>query len=747
MSSRGNYLKLLNHVFYSGILKPYKNLFSHAWEWDLNLRKALIKIARSCNIPPPGTQLYNQVIDSFAGVQRATKHEYIVHRDSGDLTIIDTGYDYAQLYYSDLYHFELLFSSNIVSTLTIQLIRSIPFEDRVSAQQAFISAIESELHAHKFTVDRENYNFYAIFQDPTMCINRHFPVDVTSQQYIQRRIFRWIEWCTSSNKVFYPKMSSKYAANTITERNFLGYNLQKDDRVQEYVEHASSRAFTFIEIEKYHFTTGLKLRGEEEMRYKWFFNDNKPRPYYAMGPTSFHRTTLSRQIFLNLCDQFENTHRINKLTVDELAIRPGDELYLYDFTAFTSSFYVVQCFLRDLVQFLKDYKDPSTQDAPMVTIMEAGLVSRIYLADLVNDLYLAHKDVLFKWKTPSGLETTCTAYASGLLGVFSNIVVSTLVHGIFLNILTGGSARNRCAGDDALLVGKTYQFPSWIEALLTIGSFELSKTFTTQPKYYTSGEEDGEIIENTERLVYLKRPLLYDGTLVEKWDLMPCYSFSDIFLPPHYTNQKKKPLERLSSIMTGIRRLLLFLMDISTEDISEFEYEVIRALLQLPYTISSAAHLPSCPIQGNVRHPSGVWIFDIRPYLEDKASFRLSPFHTVLLNQNLLVRFPMAIDLSVPTSASLAVGSEFESNMTAPLAYCVKLGLISKDKLLMDYFSNGTIADIEYITMMMMRDKSKLVYKFTIKEELTSDLRILIRDSEYNRFDSRNNIRAYYDDI
>jgi len=742
---------LLSHIFYLGEHTAYKHLFSFAPTWTLSLRKALIKILRSCHIPPEGSQLYNMTVDHFAGpVRLSPKGEWSI-----DLLMTQQEpRDFSLLFYSDLKLIEPLINSNIISPLLIQIIRSAPCTNQTEISHEYTKAIESELHAHRFRVDRENYDFFGILLDPTLSISHAFPVDVTMQTLLKNRINEWLMWCARSNRTFFPKASGKTSSNNILDDTFFGHYARYETPLEmEMLSKANNRDFSFRTIERfrYRYEGSRPLQAREEMRRKWSFKDNKPRPYYAMGATSFIRTNLSRQIILNLCDRLPGTHRTNKLVVDDLILRPGDDLFLYDYTAFTSSFYVVQCFLRDLEQYVRDFINPETSEHIQLEVVQDGKVEVVAMHDLIHDLYLAHHNVYFTWKASPDLTINTIAHSSGLLGVFSNIVLSTFVHGIFLLLLTGGEYRNKCAGDDALTIGKTYQFPSWTDSLQTLASFELSKAFQSI-KYTREREdgEDGELEEVYERMVYLKRPLLYDGVLIEKWELMPMYSFSDFYIPPQYTDKLSSPLDRMNSIMSGIRRLLLFLYNhIDVEDLTQLEIHFIQLILALPYDYGfpQRCHLPSISKRGQIL-PNGLWIFNIKPYANPE-NFKQNPYQLFLADRPMKLQLPVHRIQRLQSSQLLSIGQSFSCNITPALSYLSKIGVISKAKVKLEYISKGDALDTQYIMTNILGNKHELVYEFTVLEHINTDLEKLVRDQNEINIDlgPDTNVKFFNDEI
>jgi hypothetical protein len=191
---------------------------------------------------------------------------------------------------------------------------------------------------------------------------------------------------------------------------------------------------------------GNKLQGETELRLAWKWNDLKPRVYYARGPSQYYASRYIQEIFNQLIDSLPITNRFMRFFHSGIRLDQDDNLYIYDYSSFTSSLEEVKCFLRELA---------ATCSGQMVQVLDT------YHGILVVDLGKVIEDFLEECndfpafdinRFPEEIvnDDPIRRNSTGMLGVPGNITSSTLVHGIHLAIILESLIKGKCVGDDAI---------------------------------------------------------------------------------------------------------------------------------------------------------------------------------------------------------------------------------------------------------------------------------------------------------
>jgi len=260
-----------------------------------------------------------------------------------------------------------------------------------------------------------------------------------------------------STSLFYPYMSKKTMGREAKE-NFDGVPClwRSTD-----LEGDGISANTMLRL--YHHE-GIKIIGTTELRSAWKYNLLTPRIYYAMGPTDFWASCYIQPIFNIILDSFPAVHRRERFYHESIDFA-NMVAFIYDYSSFTSNLSSLYQFLIHLADFYQDV---------MITIVDVSYGPMdVSLADLlveyanvtskcpVVDLHRFVVDAL-------GNPTDFTHH-TGMLGVPGNISASTLLHGLFLMIITSPGFC-KCVGDDAIgayisLTSELYQHLSSLAPL------------------------------------------------------------------------------------------------------------------------------------------------------------------------------------------------------------------------------------------------------------------------------------------
>lgn len=260
---------------------------------------------------------------------------------------------------------------------------------------------------------------------------------------------------------------------------------------------------TTKDILKLYYNTGLEVGGSIEMRQAWFFNDLKPRTYYALGGNDFFTGMYIQQISNLFVNMIPSTNTFSRYSVSRLGPVNYDELLItYDYSSFTTSLSELQYFMFYLARSV---------GSVVVTVLDVarGLVEYplSFLLDHYNQLINHHQ--VFSLERFQDAEEYCKVHQgrNGSLGVKGNIVFSTTLHGLALADITGTPDNDCCVGDDALAVIRSYFLTMFIACVNNLGDINPTK-FTTIRRIDVDDETESPYL--SEQYKFLKRPLNLD---------------------------------------------------------------------------------------------------------------------------------------------------------------------------------------------------------------------------------------------
>jgi hypothetical protein len=190
------------------------------------------------------------------------------------------------------------------------------------------------------------------------------------------------------------------------------------------------RNITSRDVVHHYIRTGVWPPGRVEMRQQWKPSILTPRTYFAWGGDAIRSSTYLRNFFNDLADQFEPSHRHNRvrptwLRCSETIGRPS--FLFYDLTSFTSWFHEHEPFLRALQEYFRGVTVFLVSADLRLTEADVGSLIEQY-ADNVNsfpEYYIS--------SAITGVDESLTSYyhlCSGFLGVPGNLVTCTLAHGL-----------------------------------------------------------------------------------------------------------------------------------------------------------------------------------------------------------------------------------------------------------------------------------------------------------------------------
>lgn len=291
---------------------------------------------------------------------------------------------------------------------------------------------------------------------------------------------------------------------------------------------------TTLDVEILYHRTGIRVEGLVEMRQAWFFNDLKPRTYFALGGTLYFLSCYVQEIFNTLLDIFPVTHRIHRFDLSRLDVMPLNSVIIYDFSSFTSKMTEQRYFLDYLADFCDDIE---------VTILDThkGLLN-VSLGELIRD-YNDGCNKEARFEIQEGLrelgemaDIVHCHKCAGFLGVYGNLASCTFLHGLLITMCTGSMTRCSCVGDDAIGVVEIEpereleegeiqllaNVDSSFEVLQSIGQIHPGKTKVLDPL------PDIEIEASSDIWTYLKRSLSrdHDGLHLSQMLAFPSFALA-----------------------------------------------------------------------------------------------------------------------------------------------------------------------------------------------------------------------------
>jgi len=319
-------------------------------------------------------------------------------------------------------------------------IRSAPYQDYSSVEEALESAIRKEIAASITVIQRGKVNYKPILSKTADRAEEVFE-GVPGNSEVASQIYR--SFCQSRealrHSTVFPKVSKKTVGPESTK------DIQETLRYVPYDKRFEEVEPSIKLIERIYHLTGIQIKGAVELRSAWKFNDLKPRVYFAQGGDVYPSTKFVQPIFNTILEHFDMVHPLHRFNPPEEGILPSDILVIYDYTSFTSSLDEIKSFIKEIADFYSGTE---------ITVVDTNTGPRTQdLGELLHEYnrtanHYAYCDVtkLLSLDDPTFIRHTC-----GMLGVPGNISSCTLLHGIFTAFVVQSTKKSRCVGDDARL--------------------------------------------------------------------------------------------------------------------------------------------------------------------------------------------------------------------------------------------------------------------------------------------------------
>jgi hypothetical protein len=265
-----------------------------------------------------------------------------------------------------------------------------------------------------------------------------------------------------SSTTHYPRMTHKNMSRD-TARSF-------EQHFGENWDYSSRPILSQVIWQRIYADTGVQLSGACEIRQKWYPAQAKPRTYFSMGGEAYGDSAFLQDAFTELADCFIPTHHRFRLMPDRIRLKEGQHLFIYDFSAFTSSMHEQKFFVQALANFCSG--------AP-ISYMDArhGVIT----SDLGEVLWQYHDTCVnhprLSYERESGSERIVTHGLASLLGIFGNLMTCTFAHGAAMAYTVEDLSQINCAGDDGALAEDETNKEGISSMSSALGSYEEWKCF------------------------------------------------------------------------------------------------------------------------------------------------------------------------------------------------------------------------------------------------------------------------------
>lgn len=451
-------------------IPPLKSLSLAIPFMPMKTRKALLTLTRVRTMYDPSSRAYLRLYKDL-------KHPFPdptdpCRRETCLSTLLSTAGDYL--------------ASNFYSGLISMLVRNLPWRDKCEVHELLEEAVRTEMSAAKETYHPVKLNWGSVLSPSKS--TRHSTSLIPSLEpdpYIHDEIYSSIMSAGAkiSRRTQFPYYNSKTMGRRA--RNCLQ---QLAEQLHEDLPP------TTHSLELLYHKYGLKVDAPTEVRTAFKFNDLRPRVYYARGPDVYYASRYIQSIFNDLVDSLQVTNRYTRYMANSLRIPQGHKLFIYDYSAFTSTLHELYNFTSNLADTLRPFSTTviDTRVGPINMSLRELLIEYNETCNNHPSFDIGNVFQDGQWHEQDVHHNT------GMLGIPGNISSSTLLHGIHLMCLLM-SMECKCVGDDA--IGHTHpdSFQPVLDMLSNIGVISL-------PKVEHWDEDSFEQVHD-QRWHYTKRPI------------------------------------------------------------------------------------------------------------------------------------------------------------------------------------------------------------------------------------------------
>jgi len=572
--------------------------------------------------------------------------------------------------------------SPIVAGLLSVMTRMAPYQDYSSVEEELRSGIAKELKAAVEKYHPTTSTYESIFHPSRSVRNstRLFP-NLPIRSTVHEDTFRALSKSKSQLQKarFYPQCSTK----TIGKRARRNGNITFP-RLQT----ATCQVESTVDLEKIYHATGFKICGETEVRTAWRYNDLKPRVYYARGPDQYYVSRPIQLVFNIILENLPNVSKFGRHNPITMPHSLDDVVFIYDYSAFTSTLHEIRRFTSKLADFFSD---------TFISIVDSHLgIQSVNLGELLHEYnQLCNIEADFDASDLLDMEEFILRHNCGMLGIPGNISSCTLLHGIHLAVIIGSLHRNKVVGDDAIgrfVVGELEE-EELCSALGNLGVVARTKMEFWRP---------GDLMTDTDQAWhYVKRPMtviegrICVGRLVTWPDISNIFHFTDAYHTIRDLDLRRR-VEKYCS------QLLRFITECEESDPSDMDIAIIEKCVRHFHRamgFTANGRFVSEELPGLEMHcPTSHWTGKVVEHMMERLS-------------GIVVRLPRHYDPNA-ISGTLEVrkGTPFAYKGDGMLSLGRKLGYVSSE-LVKDEFLGGEFP--ERIQRWLSRDVDP-VYEYTL---------------------------------
>jgi len=553
------------------------------------------------------------------------------------------------------YLFDDLVTSPVTSGLIINMCRELPLPSAL-IDQFKNEAVTKEYLVHSSERRDATIDWSPLFNGLPYPIHPYVPCKPMAHIQCAKIIDRWMRKISVSDTRLWtlPPYSKKRPSSHASIDLLQG----------EHGSAPSSDEYVIGDLEQRFHWKRRRVTGASEGKVKWTPADLKPRMYYAIGGDQF-TSAESRDLLLDLQQQFVFVGNKTRVDPSRLNIGSHDVAIAYDLSSFSSNLSEVQNFIEQLAHHA---------DVKRATVMRAdpydGIV-RVPLSEVLRNLASCHDHPEYSLPFDKTKELHVAGQA-GFLGTYSNITISTLLHGLYVFAMRGDPDSFNTAGDDGLILLHGDEIDDTIGQLQVLGTLSWEKVWTLP-------RGSGPIIS-------LKRPLYFKVTELEEGEIqealyspiVPSFPTLSYFLPknPAYTffNVRNDLTKPATFYATAIKDVTRYLRDISNCELTPLDVDVVHAFLTGLY------HFFSLPFGGALRFTKYGRTFVI-PMISDRAWVNVNPIDNIIGTHPAPVSYISEVFDAIPMTMEMYDMDVFECNSSSYLAYLVGMGYFIRERL------------------------------------------------------------------
>jgi len=620
--------------------------------------------------------------------------------------------------------FDQLLVSPVTASLLINLCRELPYPQETILELGN-SSITKEYLVHASVRRNATIDWLPMFKGLPYAIHPFIPVRGGVNAAVSRTLDRFFQKLARDVRIFtLPPFSKKRPSSSAFPDLIAG----------EYGHVPCGDDYVIGHLESAFHHRKRRVTGPSQGKLKWTPADLKPRMYYALGGDHFG-SAETRDLLLDLQQQFPFIANKTRVDPSRLNIGPHTCCLAYDFSTFTSNLSEVQNFIEQLAEYA------DLRKATVLRVDPTYGITRSPLGDLFRELASYHDHP--EYTLP--FDETGHAYEAaqaGFLGTYSNIVVSTILHGLFVYAMRGDPDSFNVAGDDGIILLSPDEVDETFSQLTVLGELAREKVWTLD--------------RGSGPIVTLKRPLYFlvheyeEGEIEERLVLQDIPSFPTLsFLMPRnpaftFFNVKYDVEDPQTYLVPLIRSITTFLRDLSRIEISPLDIEVVGTYLRHVY---SRLQLPEV---GNLRYQKGR-VSVLIPPIQADCWVGLDPIENAIARLTGPRLFITERFSELPFESSMYELDQFECNMNSYLRYLVNMGYFSYEKQSEVHIFESELASKSFLhrylnTSYCSQDvKLKATYLFTRLREVPDSMRFVSGAGSFALDGLRGNVLHIFD--